>query len=103
MAFCPHPTTAEGQHPWSADHPWKPPPNGVVPDSETAVKIALAILPSLGPRAEAEVTAFQPWTAEAVEDFWQVRGSVRPNYTGGTFVVVIAKQDGRIIGVFHEL
>jgi hypothetical protein len=81
---------------------WTPPPGGLVPDAETAVKVALAVLPHMGSTAEREIGEYRPWHADPVGDAWQVRGTLPAGTVGGTFVVVVAKSDARIIGVFHE-
>jgi hypothetical protein len=75
---------------------------GLVPDAETAVKVALAVLPHMGSTAEREIGEYRPWHAEPVGDAWQVRGTLPAGTVGGTFVVVVAKSDARIIGVSHE-
>ncbi|MBV8169017.1 MAG: hypothetical protein JO021_19640 [Alphaproteobacteria bacterium] len=75
----------------------------LVPDAEAAVKIALAALvESLGLLAQAVIESFQPWTARAVGDAWEVRGTLNEGTHGGTFVVVVDRRDARIIKVSSE-
>ena len=81
---------------------WNPPAGGLVPDAETAVKVALAVLPHLGPDARREIQEYRPWHAERVANAWQVRGTLLRESVGGTLVVVVAVSDARIIGIFHE-
>ena len=93
---------ARAETPWPLPDAWKPPAQGIVPDAATAVTIALAVLPHLGPDAIKEIKEDAPWYADKVGDAWQVRGTLPNNAVGGTYVVVIAQSDARIIGIFHE-
>ncbi len=82
---------------------WRPPDKGIVPDADTAVRVGMAILNAYGPKARLELEEYKPWYAKLADDgAWEVRGKLREDWVGGTYVVVIAKQDGRIIGIFHE-
>ena len=80
------------------------PPNGFVPDSLTAVRIAEAVL---RPIYVAEVLdAERPLRATLSGNTWTVEGStprVSPgtDYIGGVAVVEISKTDGRILRVSH--
>jgi hypothetical protein len=90
------------QTPWPLPENWKPPAQGIVPDAATAETIALAVLPHFGPNAVREIKEDAPWHAIKVGDAWQVRGTLPNNTVAGTYVVVIAQSDARIIGIFHE-
>lgn len=80
---------------------WQPPVQGVVPNADTAVRIGTAVLDALGTEAKRELEKFKPWHAELAHGgAWEVRGTLLG--PGGTYVVVIAKRDGRIIAIFHE-
>jgi hypothetical protein len=77
------------------------PPNGFVPDANTATAIARAVLiPIYG---AATIKGEEPLTAERVGDFWFVRGHLQcaPNCQGGVASVQISAKDGAIRHVFH--
>src|SRR3989442_2867523 len=80
------------------------PPRGFVPDSATAVRIAVAVwIPIYGER---EIMSEQPFVATLTDSVWTVAGSLpKPPagaaVAGGTAVVRIAKRDGRILFVQH--
>ena len=80
------------------------PINGIVPDSATAVRIAVAVwIPLYG---EASIMKEQPFVAVLQDSVWTVRGTLAscgPNcvVTGGTVEAKIAKRDGRILFVTH--
>jgi NTF2 fold immunity protein len=81
---------------------------GYVPDSETAVKIAEAVLtPVYG---EKQVASERPFTARLHEGVWTVTGTLRcPDGKGGTTTscvggvaeVRIAKDDARVLYMMH--
>jgi len=76
------------------------PPNGVVPDEETAIKIAEAIwLPIYGDKIKDE----QPYVARLCGDkkTWFVHGSLPKGMTGGTAEMEINKKDGKILTITH--
>ena len=76
------------------------PPNGFVPDSATAIRIAEAVLiPVYGDK---EVTRQKPLLAELAKGVWTVRGQLGPNVPGGVAMVQISKRDGRILRMSHE-
>jgi hypothetical protein len=75
------------------------PPQGFVPDSATAVRIAVAVwIPIYGER---QVMSEQPFVATLKGDLWTVTGSLPRRARGGTAVARIAKQDGRVLHVAH--
>lgn len=70
-----------------------------VPDSTTAKSIGVAVLLS---RFGEEIYNYQPYTCNLVGDsIWKVEGTI---YTskGGAPVVLIHKNDGRIIDLYQE-
>ena len=85
-----------------------PPQQGYVPDSETAIKIAEAVLiPVYGKRT---IASERPFTAKLKESVWRVSGTLHcPDGKGGTTtsckggvaVVEISKVDGRILFLAH--
>jgi len=77
------------------------PPNGFVPDANTATAIARAVLiPIYG---AATIRGEEPLKAERVGEFWHVRGTSQclPNCLGGVASVQISVKDGTIRNVFH--
>jgi len=95
---------ASAQQPQDAVKHSYVPPNGFVPDSLTAVRIAEAVL---SPIYSAELlNSERPFQATLSGDTWTVEGStphVHPgrDYIGGVAVVEISKADGRILRVSH--
>ena len=81
-------------------HSYKP-PNGFVPDSATAVRVAVAVwIPIYG---ETHITAEQPFVATLKDGVWTVTGTLPRGYNrGGVAMAKIAKSDGRILFVAHS-
>jgi hypothetical protein len=76
------------------------PKDGYVPNAATAVVIGVAVLrPIYG---ESSVTSHTPYRATLADGVWTVRGTLPPGTVGGTPVAEIAKDDGRVVRVFHE-
>ena len=75
------------------------PKNGFVPDEETAIKVAEAILiPIYGER----VLMKRPFIAELKGDIWYIKGTLPEEYTvGGVPYVEIQKSDCKILEVYH--
>jgi hypothetical protein len=82
----------------SAKHNVKP-KEGYVPDSKTAVKIAVAVWESI--YGEEKIAKQRPYRAALVNGVWTVEGSLPASMVGGTAVAEIAKDDGRILRVSH--
>jgi hypothetical protein len=84
--------------------PGKPvftPKGGFVPNAETAVKIAEAVLvPVYGQK---QVESERPFKATLQGDSWTVQGTLQcsPNCMGGTALVEISKSTGQIVQMFH--
>jgi hypothetical protein len=78
------------------------PKNGFVPDANTAVKIAEAVLiPVYG---EKKISGERPFKATQQGDVWRVTGTLNcgaPNCVGGTAVIRISKTTGEILFVGH--
>ena len=76
------------------------PPNGFVPDSITAVRIATAVWnPIYGER---QIQGEQPYRASLRDGIWTVESSLPDGMRGGVAVAEISKRDGRIIRVNHD-
>lgn len=75
------------------------PPDGFVPDSITAVRIAQAVwFPIYG---EQHILSEQPFVAKLSGGVWTVFGTLPKGAVGGTAVAKIAKRDGRVLFVIH--
>ena len=70
----------------------------MVPDQETAIKIAEAIwVPIYGD----DVLNEKPYVAKLVGNVWVVRGSLPPQFLGGTAYIEIRKSDCTVLNVTH--
>ncbi len=75
------------------------PREGFVPDSATAVRVAVAVwMPIYGAD---HIRSEQPFVAKLNRGVWTVEGTLPPLSLGGTAVARIAKRDGRILYVNH--
>jgi hypothetical protein len=80
------------------------PLRGFVPDSATAIRIAVAVwIPIYG---EKGVMAVQPFVAQLAGGIWTVTGTLPPGpngipLRGGTPLARISQRDGRILLVAH--
>jgi hypothetical protein len=75
------------------------PPNGFVPDSITAIRIAVAIwTPIYG---AAQIERQQPYHAALRDSVWTVVGSVPRGRAGGAALAEIHRRDGRVLRVSH--
>ena len=73
--------------------------DGYVPDSATAIKIAIAVWePIYGRR---HIASKRPFHATLSGGIWSVRGSLPEGYVGGVPEAEIAKKDGRILRISH--
>lgn len=76
------------------------PPNGFVPDSTTAARIAEAVW--IGLWGEEQVAREKPFKVTLKGDVWTVKGKDLPPMTaGGVAEAEISKVDGRILRVIH--
>jgi hypothetical protein len=75
------------------------PANGYVPNEETAIKIAEAvIIPIYG---EKVVKNEKPFIAELKDStIWVIHGTLRKGRIGGVTYVEINKSDGRILNIY---
>jgi hypothetical protein len=76
------------------------PKNGYVPNSETAIKIAEAVLiPVYG---EKMIVSEHPFTAVLNGDVWKVEGTLHcAHCPGGSAEVKISKSTGQILHMIH--
>ena len=77
------------------------PPGGFVPDSATAVRIAVAVwVPIYG---DSLIMSEQPFVATLKDGVWTVTGTLSRQHTqGGVAIARISKRDGRILFVKHS-
>jgi hypothetical protein len=76
-----------------------PPAGGFVPDKETAVRVAEAVLiPIYG---KAIIESERPFSAKLNGNVWEVTGHLSPELTGGVAEAWINKSDGKILRVIH--
>ncbi|HEX5009092.1 MAG TPA: NTF2 fold immunity protein [Planctomycetota bacterium] len=75
------------------------PAHGLVPDADTAIRIAVAIWdPIYGADA---IAAEKPWVAKLDGEVWNVTGSLPAGRAGGVAEASIDRTDGRILHVGH--
>ena len=81
--------------------PTKPiPPKGPVLNEEQAKEAAKSIWTEI---YGAERTAFEePILAVEAKGYWHVCGTLPRNWAGGVANLIITKEDGRVIEVWHE-
>ncbi len=75
------------------------PPAGFVPDAQTAVAIAEAVLTPI--YGADKIKGERPFTATLKDGIWTVVGSLPRGTLGGVAIAEIAKNDGRIQRVSH--
>ena len=92
-------------HAQEQQKPFYKPPSGFVPDSVTAVRIAVAVWTSI--YGAKTIQWERPYVAKLAGEVWFVRGSLpKPHckgcsVSGGVAEAEIAKSDGRILRVSH--
>jgi hypothetical protein len=76
------------------------PPQGIIPDEITAVKIAEVVFPRIF--EEEEVAKYLPYHAQLKDGVWEVYGTLKPGSRGGTPQMTIQRKDGKVIDVWHS-
>ena len=92
---------------WKMEKPPQASSSNRVPDSDTAIRIAMAVAsPVYG---KGTIDRERPFSTELTNGRWTVRGSIPVpsylrwlNWKGGGVVVRIDQADGRIIDMTHE-
>ena len=75
------------------------PKAGVVPDEQTAIRIAEAILlPIYG---EKIINSERPLRASLRGGVWMVQGTLPKGFNGGTAVMRLSRDDGRVLFITH--
>ena len=83
-----------------ATQPSTLPKNGVIPDEQTAVGVALVIFrPVYG---DEEISKFQPYHAQLERDTWTVYGTLPRGSRGGTPQLRVRKRDGKVLDIWHS-
>ncbi len=82
----------------AAKHNYKP-SAGYVPDSETAIKIAIAVWGAI--YGEETIEQEKPYKAILADGIWHVSGSLPDGWVGGVAEAEISKEDGCIIQISH--
>ena len=72
---------------------------GYVPDAETAIKIAVAVLEPI--YGKEKIAQEKPFKAVLNDDIWFVEGSMLEIHPGGVAEAEISKNDGRILRISH--
>lgn len=73
------------------------PKDGFVPDSQTAIAIAVAVLTPI--YGEDEINGKRPFSATLKNGKWIVTGSLAKNLVGGVPEVQLSKSSGKILKV----
>lgn len=74
-------------------------PYTVIPDSATAVAVAESILFKV--YGKDEILGEKPYNVDFVDGYWALTGTLPKGYFGGTFVIIMAAKDGRVIKLTH--
>ncbi|NIE96018.1 hypothetical protein F3J02_05940 [Acinetobacter sp. Tr-809] len=81
-------------------HAWGyTPQKGFVPNAEIAAKIAEIILEPI--YGESNIHRQKPFHVILKDGAWVVEGTLPKSYVGGSFLIKIAKEDGRVLYLEH--
>jgi len=75
------------------------PPEGYVPNSEVAIRIALAVWEPI--YGHEQIASESPYIAKLKYGIWHVSGSLPEGWVGGVAEIEIDKETGKIIRVSH--
>ena len=75
------------------------PKEGLVPDKETAIKIAEVILFRL--YGEEDIITQKPYKVKEDDDIWWISGTLKENELGSAFNIAISKQTGAVLHLEH--
>lgn len=73
--------------------------NKVIPDKKTAINVAEQILFNI--YGKSQIEGEKPYKVQLVDGYWVLNGTLKPNYVGGTFLIVFSAKDGRVIVLTH--
>jgi hypothetical protein len=71
------------------------PPDGFVPDADTAAKVSEVILARIF--GDAQTDREKPFKVNLEDGVWIVKGQLPPNLLGGVAEIHISKKDARIL------
>lgn len=71
----------------------------LIKDSETAIKVIEPILFSI--YGEEEIKSQKPYSHRFVDNQWHISGSLRDDYIGGVFLIVIDARNCEILRITH--
>ena len=98
----PTPTSTPSQGQWTKSG-WDAriplPKEGLVPDKETAIKIAEVVLFRL--YGEAGIVSQRPYKVKEEDDIWWISGTLKENELGSVFGIAISRQTGAILHLEH--
>lgn len=72
---------------------------GLVPDEETAIKVAEVVLFRL--YGEEGITSQRPYKVRKEDDVWWISGTLKENELGSVFGIAISKQTCAILHLEH--
>ena len=75
------------------------PPEGLVSDAETAIRIAVAVWEPI--YGKERIAKQQPWRATLEGDTWKVTGSLPEGTRGGVAEALVAREDAQVLRVTH--
>jgi hypothetical protein len=75
------------------------PKEGLVPDKETAIKIAEVVLFRL--YTEPEIIWQRPYAVKLENDVWLISGTMPHDMMGSVFKIAISKQTGEVLHLEH--
>jgi hypothetical protein len=81
------------------DHNVIQPNNVIIETPETAIKVAEPIL--FGIYGEKNITKQRPYKVSDFKDDYVIKGTLDRNSIGGTFLIIIKKNNGKIIKITH--
>jgi len=84
---------------WIQEYRVPLPKEGLVPDKETAIKIAEVVLFRL--YGEENIIAQRPYKVKKDDDIWWISGTLKPNELGSAFNIAISKQTSAILHLEH--
>jgi hypothetical protein len=83
----------------TANTPGFQPKDGIVPDAQTAIAVAIAVWnPIYGVK---EIASQKPYQAVLNNGQWTITGSLPKGWVGGVATAVISRKDGRVIKIYH--
>jgi hypothetical protein len=83
-----------------APHTSVKPKNGFVPDADTAIKIAVAVWEPI--YGQKQIAGEKPYRAKLLTNtVWKVEGSLPADSMGGVATAFIAKDDAKVLSVYH--